>query len=295
MFWKDYLPPGSLAEALEALAQHQGKARVLAGGTDLIPRFREGKAEAEYLVDITSLDALSYIKENDDGEIRLGALTTHSQVAASELIRSKASVLAEASGSVGGPQVREQGTIGGNVVSAQPAADGSLALIALGAGATLVSRSKTRTVPLEELFAGPGVSRVDSTSEILQEISFALPVGPYGSAYLRLAKRCSLALPILAAAIVASLDQSLGRFARVRIALGPVAPVPWRAREAEAYLEGRQVTPEVVREAAEVAAEGASPRESIRGSQYYRKEMVKVLVRRGLNLAAERARKGQAR
>ncbi|MCL5958061.1 MAG: FAD binding domain-containing protein [Chloroflexi bacterium] len=292
MHWKDYLSPRSLVEALEMLAQHQGKARVLAGGTDLIPQFREGSAEADHLVDITQISNLDYIRENGGGEIAIGALATHSQLATSELLKSKVFVLAEASQGWGGPQIREQGTIGGNVVNAQPAADGALALVALEARATVVSKRRTRMVPVEELFVSPGVSRVDSTAEILQEISFALPDSPQGSAFLRLAKRRSLALPILAAAIVVSLDRSRSRFRTVRIALGPVAPTPQRAREAEQYLEDRDVTAEVVQEAAEIASQGASPRESIRGSQYYRKEMVKVLVRRGVDLAVDRAREG---
>lgn len=285
--WQEYFIPETLPEALAILGRYGGAARVIAGGTDLILQLRKKEVGAAALVDLTRLAELRYIRE-EEGLIKIGALTTHDELANSGLLREKAAVLAQAAASVGSPQIRKVGTVGGNLVNAQPAADTAVALLALDAHVRIVGPEGEREQPLAALYAGVGQSTVDPTREIVAEIAFAIPSAPAGSAFERLAKRKALALPILNAAAVVALDEDKKRCRQVRIAVAPVAPAPWRAEAAEAELAGKELDEETIRRAAEAAAAQAQPRDSkLRGSAAYRKEMVKVLVARALRRAAQ--------
>jgi carbon-monoxide dehydrogenase medium subunit len=289
--WKEYFFPSSVEEALEILAERGGKARVIAGGTDLVIQILEEELSVDYLVDITRIPGLDEISLQD-GIITLGANVTHRRAAGSPLIRERATVLAEACKAVGSVQIRNVGTIGGNVVNAQPAADSAIALTALDAEAEIASISGRSWVPLEGLFIGPGASKVDSTSEVLTAFRFKA-LGPrQGSAFERIARRRALALPILNCAVVVELNEDRDSFEWARIALGPVAPTPFRARNAEESLRGAPVSAEAFLKAGEMASQEAKPRTSIlRASREYRVEMIKVLLRRALERAVERARR----
>lgn len=285
--WEEYHTPETLQEALAILGRYGGAARVIAGGTDLVLQLRKKELGAAALVDLTRVAELRYIKE-EEGLIKIGALTTHDELSNSTLLKEKAAVLAQAAASVGSPQIRKVGTVGGNIVNAQPAADTAVALLALDARVRIVGREGERVQPLSALYAGVGKSTVDPTREIVAEIAFAVPPAPAGSAFERLAKRKALALPILNAAAVVALDEDKKRCRWARIAVAPVAPVPWRAEAAEAELAGKELDEETIRRAAEAAAAQAQPRDSkLRGSAAYRKEMVKVLVARALRRAAQ--------
>ncbi|MGC8958646.1 MAG: FAD binding domain-containing protein [Chloroflexia bacterium] len=278
--WTAYLFPESVEEALEMLSAHAGRARLIAGGTDLVLQAQRGQCPAEVMVDITRIPGLDFLEERE-GWIWIGPQVTHGQIAASPLIREKAGLLARACGCVGGPQIRHVGTLVGNVVNAMPAADGAVALFALDAEVEVADLAGRRFFPIAELYAGVGRSRVDPAAQMVTAIRFpALPAGS-GWAYKRLAQRKALILPMLNVAVVVEVEA--GRFRRARIALGPVAPTPLRARAAEEALQGAPVSEEAVAEAARLAQEAASPRDSvIRGSAEYRKAMVGVLVRRAL-------------
>jgi carbon-monoxide dehydrogenase medium subunit len=288
MEWEEYLVPATLEEALEALERYGGGARVLAGGTDVVPLGRKGGMGLKAAVDITRLPGLSEIRL--DGEtIRIGALVTHAEVAKSPLIRDKATALAEGASRLGSPQTRNIGTVAGNVVNAQPGADSVIPLLALDASVTVRSRRGERTVPLTELFTGVGTSTIDSTREIVTEISFPSLQDNEVSAATRLAKRKGLALPILTAAVVVRVDAAHRVFTGARIAVGPVATTPFRCKGAEELLTGSAVGAEAVKRAAADAAKAANPRTSlVRGSADYRKAMVAVLVERSLDTALER-------
>jgi carbon-monoxide dehydrogenase medium subunit len=285
--WDDYLFPQSVDEALEMLESHGGHARIIAGGTDLAIQSQRGRVPAKVMVDITRIPGLDHIEERG-GSIYVGAHVTHAQVAASPLIQSRANVLAEACGSVGGPQIRNVGTLVGNMVNALPAADGAIALFALDGEAEIAERTGRRWTPIADLYAGVGRCTVDSCEAMITQLRFpALTDGEAGG-FERLAKRKALILPILNSAVVVGLDGDKVR--RARIAIGPVATTPFLATEAAERLIGRIADEASVAEAALLASQAAQPRDSLlRGSAEYRKSMVEVLVRRALTRAVARA------
>jgi CO/xanthine dehydrogenase FAD-binding subunit len=285
---REYLSPRSVDEALELLKRRAGQARLIAGGTDLMLQLRRGERCVESLVDISGIDALQAISAND-GYITLGAAATHAAVASSRLIRECAPVLAQAAAEVGAPEIRNVATLGGNVVNAQPAADTALAFLALDAEAEIVNMDGARWVALPDLYRGVGVSAVDSTSELVTAFRFRLPAGQTGSAYRRLGKCKSIALPVLCAATVVRLDGEC--VAQAAISLGPVAPRPFRARAAEALLAGQPVGSDIVSRAAAQAQREAKPRDSLlRCARDYREAMVAVLVQSTLEKAIADAR-----
>jgi CO/xanthine dehydrogenase FAD-binding subunit len=285
--WDDYLFPASVEEALDILDAHRGEARIIAGGTDLVLQSERGRIPAKVMVDITRISGLDHIEERD-GLIHIGAQVTHGLVAASSLIRSRAGVLAEACGVVGGPQIRNVGTLVGNVVNALPAADGAMALFALDAEAEVAERTGHRWTPIASLYAGVGRSTVDPTTAMVTQLRFrAFGEGETG-AFERLAKRRALILPILNTAVVVGLQN--GKVQKARIAMGPVAQTPFVATQAAEALVGRTPDEASIAGAARLAAEVAQPRYSLlRGSAEYRKAMVEVLVRRALSRAAAAA------
>jgi CO/xanthine dehydrogenase FAD-binding subunit len=267
---------------------------VIAGGTDLIPQLKKKELRVGCLVDISRLDELTVIQLEGD-VIRIGAGVTHQQLGSSELIREKATALAEGALAVGSPQIRYMGTVGGNIVNAQPAADTVIPLLALKAEAEIATSKETRLVPLESLFLRPGQSTLDASAEILVALRFRALDGNQGSAFARLAKRKALSLPILNAAAVVKLNSDGTAFAEARLALGPVALTPFRARKAEEALRGKAVKGEAIRFALEIAAQEAQPRSNpLRASREYRQEMVKVLLGRALERAVRVAQSGKA-
>jgi carbon-monoxide dehydrogenase medium subunit len=290
MKWEKYLVPTSLEEALTMLKERQGQARVIAGGTDLIIQLKKKEVTARYLVDVTNLDELKGI-ELEDGFIRVGACVTHQELAASSLVRERAAALAEGASQVGSPQIRNMGTVGGNIVNAQPAADTVVPLMALEAEVEVATATGTRRDPLGGLCLGPGQCTVDSTAEILTAVRFRALDPNQGSAFERLAKRKALALPILNAAAVVTLNDGRHTFQEVRLAVGPIGPTPSRALNAEEALRGEAVEKQAIAAAMEIAAQEAQPRSNpLRGSQEYRQQIVKVLLRRSLERAVQVAR-----
>lgn len=279
---RQYLQPGTLEEALEMLLNFKGKARVIAGGTDVIPKLRRRDIEVETLVDITGIPGMGGI-DQDGEDIVLGGLATHSQVAASKLINEKAPFLAEAAGSVGSPQIRNIATVSGNLVSGQPAADTSIPLLALDATVTIAGGDGEKNIPLTDFFVDTGKTVLDFTREILTRIQFKGLSENEGGCYLRLAKRKALTLPMLVMAVVVSADMGKKVINRAAIAMGPVAPVPYRARNVEEWLKGNSISNETFATAADMGMQECMPRDScLRGSCDYRQEMSKVFIRRGL-------------
>lgn len=288
--WQAYEMPESIEEALQILAGYEGRARLIAGGTDLVIELDSGKHTAECLVDVTRIPGLDAIEHRDD-QILLGANVTFRQVKDSSLIRQYARLLAEAAGTVGALQIQTVATLAGNIVSALPAADGSVALLALDAEVEVAGPAGQQWRPLNDLFLGPGRSAVDPTREMITAIRFPVPRGRHGSAWERIGRRRALVLPILNCGVSLALDGDGEQIAWARVSLGPVAPVPFRARQTEAFLQGQPATHETFAQAGEIAAGEASPRTSIlRASREYRVEVLKVLVRQGLARSAEEAR-----
>ena len=286
---EEYLVPSSLGEALDMLNRFKGEAKVIAGGTDVVPQLRKRAYAVRALVDITGLPEMNRIEEQGE-KIVVGGLVTHAQAAGSSLIQEKAGALAQGCASVGSPQIRHVATLAGNLVSGQPAADAAIPLLALGASVTIASQEGERVVPLSEFFLDLGRTVLDSSREILTRLEFQ-GLGPnQGASYQRLAKRKALTLPMLVCATKVQVDPDRKTFADAVIALGPVAPVPYRERWTEDYLIGKTISRETIDEATTGAAAYCSPRDSLlRGSCDYRQEMVKVFVRRGLERSLEQA------
>ncbi len=278
--WQEYIQPKSTAEVLEVLAARPGKARIVAGATDLILELERGVRKGiETLIDVTRLPGLDRIELDDDGVIHLGALVTHNDCAASALIRERAYPLARAAWEVGAPQIRNRGTVAGNLITASPANDTITPLMALGASVRLVSSRGERLVPLAEFYTG--VRRtVMQPDEMLTEISFPALKQTQRGTFIKLALRRAQAISIVNVAVIVDLDGE--RVNSASITLGAVAPTIINAVEAEAYLRGKSLTDDVIAEAATLTSAASRPIDDIRGSAAYRLEMVKVITGRAL-------------
>lgn len=282
--WDAYLIATSVTDALYKLAAAGDDARIIAGGTDLVLQARRGQCPARTVVDVTRIPGLDSIFE-DNGFVTVGATATHAQISASPLIRTTAPLLASACGSVGGPQIRSVSTLVGNVVNALPAADGAVALFALDAEAQVTSLHGQVWMPIADLYEGVGACTLDPCVQMVTALRFRPLASDTGCACQRLARRRALSLPIVVVAAIVGLEDGLCSDAR--IAVGPVAPTPFRAAAAEQELVGQPVNAQRIAQAASLAADAAQPRSStLRGSSEYRVAMVEVLVRRALTNAA---------
>lgn len=280
-----YLAPESLEEALQLLRQEGPGARVLAGGTDLFVAMKEKGLRAECLVDIKRISELRGIGMAEDGRLRIGAATTLHEIERSETVKRVHPLLSEAVGTIGSFQVRNRGTIGGNLANASPAADSAPALLVSDAELELVSAGGVRIVPVEAFFRGPGQSVLEE-DEVLKCVFVPVPPPGMCSAYLKFGVRRAMEISIVSVAVSLVLDEG-GVCRRARVALGSVAPTPLRARRAEAVLLGR-IERERLEEAAEEAVAEAKPITDLRASAEYRRHIVRVLVKRAVREAISR-------
>ena len=288
MFWDDYIRVESVDEALYELHRSDGDGRIIAGGTDLILQLKAGKEKTKCLIDISSVSSLCGITQTN-GKASLGASTTHSQINNSPLITTKAHLLSEASGHIGSPQIRNLGTVGGNIVNAQPAADSVIALLALNATCIIVSSEGHKEMPIGELFSGPGISTIDKTRSILTTIIFDALGTSEGCAFYRLSRRKAATLPILNCAVYLRWNKNEEKITDIRIAMGPVAPTPMRLLETEKVFKSDTFSMKLMQEASNKTFEEVNPRSSLRGGREYRKEMAKVIVERAILKALEMA------
>ncbi len=282
--WKNYYHVTSIEEALQLLAQHGAAARIIAGGTDLMLEMERGVRKGiTTLVDMTRVSGLDQIMMDEHMEIHLGPMVTHNQCVASQLIVEHGFPLAQAAWEVGAPQIRNRGTIAGNLITASPANDTITPLMALGAKVTLRSVRGERQVPLAQFYTG--VRRnVMQPDELLTEISFpALPMDRRGT-FVKIGLRRAQAISVVNAAVVLTLER--GVVSQAVITLGAVAPTIVRAPQAEEYLEGKALDEAVIESAALLAQSSVHPIDDVRGSAEYRNEMVRVSVLRALRALA---------
>lgn len=285
----EYLFPASVEEALAQLGQYGGRARIIAGGTDVMPDVRRAKIHPRCLVDVTRIPGLDRIEITEDF-VTVGAAVTFAAIKESPFLNRHVHALADAARSVGAVAIQNAATWAGNVVQAMPAADGAIVAIALEAQARVVDAGGAAWRSVESLFLGPGVSAVDPSRQLITHIRFPRPHSPWGTAWNRVGRRPALVLPILNCAVKLCLDPGSGRIAHACIALGPVAPRPFRAREAEAFLKGRPPGAEPFAQAARMAQRESNPRSSVmRASREYRLAVLPSLVSDALAVAAERA------
>ncbi|MGM0653091.1 MAG: FAD binding domain-containing protein [Bacillota bacterium] len=278
-----YLIASNLDQVLTSLRDGSGKARVVAGATDLYLQ------DLPYgLVDLSTLPETTVIEEKD-GLVRIGAAVTHTAAANSPLVLARARALAEGCAAVGSPQIRNLGTIGGNVVNAAPAADAAVALVGLGAEAVIIDiEGNRRQEAVENLYWEYNRSLIDSTREVMLSLQFKSCIGKEGSAFTRFAARRALALPMVNAAARIKLENGLIK--EVRLIVAPVRPAPTRLVKTEGLIVGRPVNGETISMVEKAAAEEVEVRGSLlRCSARYRLHLVGVLVARVLKTAAVRA------
>lgn len=279
--WQNYILAESLEQAVSALADLGEEGRIIAGGTDLILEIQRNiRPEIKTIIDITKIPGLEEIWEDEDGLIHIGPLATHHHVVASDLIREKAFVLTQASWGVGSPQLRNRGTVVGNLVTASPANDAIGPLMALDAKLSLLSTRGERSVPLCDFYTGVRKT-VMELDEVVTGIFFDAPGPDTQSYFTRMILRKTVAISVTNVTVLLRLADE--KISDAQITLGAVAPTIIHAEAAEEYLEGKVLTDEVISEASQMAADATRPISDLRGSAEYRKYMIRVLVKRGLS------------
>jgi CO/xanthine dehydrogenase FAD-binding subunit len=272
----EFYSPRSLGEALRFLSEKGERAKVIAGGTDLIPRLREGVSRPDFVLNVLEIGELSGIREADEA-LHIGAITTHTQIAESSFLQRICPALTQAAASIGGPPVRNRGTIGGNIVNASPGADLALALLALDAEAVLRSEKGSRAVALEDFFTCPGQT-VIRPDELLTEVTVRAPKGK--GLFRKLGRRQAMSLSIVNVAVFMEMEGKVCR--KCRVALGSVAPTPIRCPQAEEMIMNKETTPELLAKCAVEAIKATQPIDDQRAKAWYRIEAGTVLLRRAL-------------
>jgi aerobic carbon-monoxide dehydrogenase medium subunit len=280
----EYHAPASVDEALELLERYGDEGKVLAGGQSLIPLMKLRFALPSALVDINRIQGLDSIEE-DDGFLSIGALVRHKDCERSEALRGRYGVLGDAAPQISDPIVRNRGTIVGSLAHADPQGDWGSALMAAGAQLEVVSSSGTRTIPLDELFQGPFTTSL-APNEIATAVQVPDPGARAGGTYLKLERKVG---DFATAGVAVHLSFDNGTVGRAGIALTGVGPRNLRAETAEAALVGAKLDDDLIKEAAELAAQAAQPRSDHRGSADYKRSVVRVFTERGLRRAAETA------
>ncbi len=287
----NYHVPITVKEALAWLAQHGDEAKVIAGGQSLLVLMKQGLIAPQYLIDIKGIAALDYIKFDEKKGLKVGSLTSHRAIESSPVVRKEFGVLAQMEQGLASIQIRNCGTIGGNLCHADPAGDPAPPLIALRANARIAGPHGERSLPLEEFFRDYYETALQ-TDEILAAIQVPKPAPRTGTAYTKFALMAG-DHPIVGVAVSLTLGSRDGVCDDARIVLGAVAPVPMRAQRAEKVLAGKVINDEVIEEAARIAAEESRPTSDVHGSEEYRKELVRVLVKRVAKEAIERAERAR--
>lgn len=299
----DYLKPASIEEALGLLQRYRDEAVLVAGGTDVMVGIRQKRLAPQVLLSLKGLNGFDHI-ERDDQRVRIGSLSTHRKVAESLLIRESFSALSDAARHVGSPQIRNMATLGGNISNGLPSADTACPLLVFNTQVRIRGPQGERVLPLDQFYIGPRKTALHPDEILLEFVIPSLPSHSV-SCYRKLARRRAMEVPVLGMAMLLAVDivnaeplkEAIEREAAIeklqdaldqseiycreaRIALGVVAPTPIRAKSAEEVLKGARMTTETLREAGEKASREIKPRDTMRGSAWFRTEMVRVLPRR---------------
>jgi carbon-monoxide dehydrogenase medium subunit len=271
----DYFLPQSLEEALELKKKIPGS-RFIAGGTDLMVQIRGGEIKPSALISLRSIPDLSSIEIN--GNIRIGAMTTVTDLLYNPDLERQAKLLVDAARRLGSPQIRNVATVGGNLCNCSPCADLALPLLVLEAKARIKSLSGTQDIPLQKFFKGPGKSCL-SPGQILTDI-FIEPVSIHSKSVFLKKGRVKMDLAVASVALLLEMEGKTCR--KARVAAGSVAPVPLRLHKVEVLLEGKAISPELANQAQRMASESCAPISDIRSTEEYRRQIVGVYVKRGL-------------
>lgn len=287
--WENYYQPRTIADALALMSAAPGSTRFIAGGTDLLLDLQQGRQKPpDTLIDVANIPEMVCLEIRHD-QLFIGAAVPLNQIIDSPLIMEHAQAVYEACSLIGGPQVRNTATLGGNIAHALPAADGTIALLALDAQAIVTGVDGERQVPVGELFLGPGLSALEENHELL--VGFQLPLRQAGQAstHRRIMRPQGVAIAILNMAVW--LQRNRDAIVGIRIAIGPAGPVPFRAKKTEESLRGRLLEPELMEIALEALLAEARFRTSPhRATETYRRHMAGVLLRETLEAAWNRAK-----
>jgi carbon-monoxide dehydrogenase medium subunit len=285
----DYLEPTTVAEACELLKQHAGEAKVFAGGSHLTILMKQGLYQPKALVNIKKISELKGIQYNAKEGLTIGALVTHREIETSALVREKFPVLCDAEREVANIRVRNTGTVGGNLASGEPLTDLSQIFIALDGKAKITGPDGHRIIPIEELFVDFYTTSL-AEDEILTQVVLP-PLPPRsGIEYIRFSSSSVVDKPSAGVAVRLTLYAGSEMVQTARIVLGCVGATPVRARKAEVLLTERKLMPELAEEAGSIASQECSPTSDLRGSEQYKRAIVRTLVRRATGKAYERAR-----
>ncbi|HLJ61058.1 MAG TPA: xanthine dehydrogenase family protein subunit M [bacterium] len=283
-----YHRPASISEASTLLAKYGDDAKILSGGQSLIPLMKLRLASPPHIVDINRIPGLTYLEERN-GVLRIGALVRESDLEKSELVRTRYPILHDTSRMIADPIVRNLATVCGNLAHADPANDHPATILALGAEIVATGPRGERTIPASGFFTGPFTTAL-APGEILTEIRVPAPPARSGGAYLKLERKVGdFATAAVAVQLTLAPD---GTCQRVGIGLTNVGLTPIKAVRAEAALEGKRPDEATIARAAQLAAEESEPAEDLRGSEAYKRDLVRVFTARALRKALERAGKG---
>ena len=290
--YRDYIQPQSIEQAVNNLANSPGTTAVIAGGTDLLLDMQQGRhPDVDLMIDVSAVDEMTGI-ELLGNSILIGAATTHKQIITSSLLQEHAQCVVEGCGLIGGPQVRNVATIGGNVAHALPAGDGTISLLALDAEVQIASANGLRWEPLIGIFAGPGKVNFNRQKEIVTAFRFQERGPREASAFHRIMRPQGVAIAILNMAAWVKLDAN-DKLADVRISCGPAGPRPFRARNTEAMLKGKKLDGETFEAACSTLDSEVSLRTSKhRATKEYRHAILPVLLRQVLHTAIDRSKNG---
>lgn len=287
----DYLAPQSIDEAISYLNKYHGKIRILAGGTDILNLIRRRGISPDYLLSLKKISSLNNISSDKKEKIlKIGSMTPLSTIASSLAMIKGFEILAESADMVGSVQIRNRGTIGGNICNASPAGDTLPSLFVLQSRLKIAGIGKTKIVPIEEFFAGPGKT-ILKDNEILTEVQIPIPADNSAGAYLKQGIRRAMDIAVVGVAVFIVFNSHNKELCEdIRIALGAVAPTPIRALKAEKILKGEVLKDGLVEEAAKKASDEINPISDIRASAEYRKEIVRVLTERAICQAIKNRR-----
>ncbi len=283
----DYHSPRTLQEAVGLLQQHGDGAKIVAGGQSLIPAMRFRLALPEVLIDINTIDGLEYIRE-DDGHLMIGALTRESDLEESALVQQKYHLLADVARVIADPVVRNRATVGGNLAHADPANDHPAVMLAYNAELIALGPNGTRAIPIDDFFVDLFENAL-ADNEILTEIRIPTPGPGSGGAYYKVERKVG-DYAISATAVQLTINGNTCTAAR--IGLTNVSAVPMRATGAEQALIGKQITDEVLEAAGQAAAAECDPSPDLRGSVAYKRDLTRVVIKRAIRQAVERAQGG---
>ena len=279
----EYKIPKTIEEACNLFWKAEGKAKIIAGGTDLVIGLRNGDQRTQSIIDITRIEELRKIEEMD-GTLSIGAAVTHSEISSSPLVKKYGRVLSDAASEIGSPQIRNLGTIGGNIINASPSADTIPPLMVLNAMGKVVSKEGKKQVPLSQLFIGPYKTKL-KPHELLVQIIFPKLPPDIRTSYVRLVRREAMAIARMSVAVILQIEKN--RIEDIRISVGSVTPTPQRMLETEAFLKGKSPHGELLQKASFKISEAMIQQSGIRPSTSYKRPVIEALFVRAMRKVLE--------